>query len=156
MYGHVWSHSVTYGHNHTCIVMTLYDFGTMNLDGTHKPCDFDTVRMNKPLNCSNSLGIEPAMIILMENKIATLQKAITRTARAGGPLTALLCREQKKVGVVRHAQHCLACRFVRLWQARNRRTRVMMERKRSRERAMIMTAKRLLFLWINDYPASGR
>lgn len=64
-------------------------------------------------------------------KLPALRKAIERTARFAGRLsqiTLMLCHEQKKAGFSKHDRKCIPCRYVALWQARNRRTRVLMAR----------------------------
>lgn len=66
-------------------------------------------------------------------KIPALRAAINRTARFAGRLsqiTLMLCYEQKRQGFSKHDRKCVPCRYVALWQARNRRTRVLMARVR--------------------------
>jgi hypothetical protein len=54
----------------------------------------------------------------MENKLSDLRKCIARVAHVAG----------KHSWGIMFAAHSKDSRFVRLWQARNRRTRVLMAR----------------------------
>lgn len=71
--------------------------------------------------------------IATDPKILALKQAIARVANVAealSPVTLMLCHEQRTYGFVSHPRKCLPCRFVRLWQARNRRTRVLLARNR--------------------------
>jgi hypothetical protein len=95
----------------------------MYLDGTGECARIATPRMKLPQFMPTNAAVGLARRLqegsVMENKIQVLRKCITRVARCN------------TYPVAPYVHRVALNRFVGLWQARNRRTRVMMTRQRS-------------------------